>query len=755
MNALASAPPARRPDVALGPALLRGPAPVHVVKDPRTGRRYEMGVREHFVLSRLDGVSTLEQIGAAYAAEFGRRLGDGAWGQLLGLFAARGLLDTGPDRDRAPGQAPRAPGQAAMPVPPRGLLRGEIVLGHPSGLIHGLARRLSPVLRPAVLVPLAIALAAADIALLTRLPALGGRAAQLYHQPSLIVGVFMLAWGAMLLHELAHGLAAVRFGGDALRIGLRWRLPIIAFYCATEDVELFPARRRMVTAAAGVFADLAAAAPLIALWLWLPAHDPTRDAVAALLILINWRIVFNLLPVPPLDGYLIVSHALGASRLAGSSLRYTGLLIRRDEARRRYPRRAALAYLGYTTLLAVTIAAIMTGFVLVLLAETSARYTAAGTSALALLAVTRLVGLRFRARKLAAAAVAAGPIIEAAQPEPGQHSLEPGQHSLEPGQHSLEPSQHSLEEARVPPSPTTTPPAIVVEGVSKAYGSVQACRDISLTVVRGEMFGLLGPNGAGKTTLIEIIEGLRRPDRGQVTVLGRAPWPRDPRFGLRIGVQTQASAFFTRLTAREHLETVAALYGLDRDTARRTADRFGIDGWADTRVDRLSGGQRQRLAIASALVHDPDLLFLDEPTAALDPQARRDLWRLLREIRDQGKTIVYTTHHLDEAEALCDRVAIITDGTVVTCGRPRDLIAALDEPIRVLIPDGRITLGQARALAGVDNAATEDGCVVLATRAPALVLSAVAGLAGADGLRTRTATLEDVYLKLTGTEYRP
>jgi ABC-2 type transport system ATP-binding protein len=307
----------------------------------------------------------------------------------------------------------------------------------------------------------------------------------------------------------------------------------------------------------------------------------------------------------------------------------------------------------------------------------------------------------------------------------------------------------------VPPSPTATPTAIRVEGLSKSYGPVQALRGIDLSVVRGEMFGLLGPNGAGKTTLIEILEGLRQADSGRVSVLGRSPWPRDPALGLRIGVQTQSSAFFVRLTAREHLETVAALYGLGRDAARRVAGRFGVDAWANTRVERLSGGQRQRLALASALVHDPDLLFLDEPTAALDPQARRDLWSLLREVRDQGKTIVYTTHQMDEAEALCDRVAIINDGAVVACGHPRDLVEGLDEPVRVMVPDGRITLGEARALAGVDNAASAGGCVVLATRTPGLVLSAVADLAGAHGVSTRSATLEDVYLKLTGTEYQP
>jgi ABC-type multidrug transport system ATPase subunit len=729
--------PARRQDLVIGPALLLGPVRVRVVKDPCNGRGHELGPREYFVLCRLDGISTLEQIGAAYAAEFGRRLGDAAWGQLLGLFAARGLLETGHDRGAAPASA-------GPPVRPRGLLRGEIVLGHPSGFLRRLERSLHPVLRRGVLLPLAVGLIAMEAILLARLPALVREAIGIYHQPSLIGGVFALSWGLVVLHEMAHGLAGVRCGSDAPQIGLRWYLPRVSFYCLVEDVELLPAGARVAIAGAGLLADLATMIPFLALWLGLPPHDPTRVAAAAVLVLINTRVLYNLLPLPGLDGYHMLNHVLGATRLAESSLRYTRLLVRRDEARLRYPRRAAWLYLGYAALFACSVAAVLAAAAAIFAAEAPARYVAAVYGGLALLTAARLVGLHFRSRMRKARAQAA------ALPAPGQPAIQPACSSPVP-----DPRPQRPEETRVPPSPTATPPAIVVDSVSKAYGSVQACRDITLTVVRGEMFGLLGPNGAGKTTLIEIIEGLRRPDSGRVTVLGRAPWPRDPALGLRIGVQTQSSSFFTRLTAREHLETVAALYGLDRGAARHTADRFDIGSWAGTRVERLSGGQRQRLAIASALIHNPDLLFLDEPTAALDPQARRELWSLLREIRDQGKTIVYTTHHLDEAEALCDRVAIISDGRVMACEPPRDLIEGLDEPVRVLVPDGRITLGQARALAGVENAANQDGCVVLATRAPAVVLSAVADLTGVQGISTRAATLEDVYLKLTGTEYRP
>src|SRR6266540_4840870 len=201
---------------------------------------------------------------------------------------------------------------------------------------------------------------------------------------------------------------------------------------------------------------------------------------------------------------------------------------------------------------------------------------------------------------------------------------------------------------------TNTDAAVVVSNVYKSYGDVRAVAGASFTVERGEFFGLLGPNGAGKTTLVEIMEGLRRADSGEVRILGRAPWPRNLALLPLVGVQTQAAAFFTRLTAIARLETVAALYGKSRRRARELLDLVGLAGHGRTPADKLSGGQRQRLAIAGALVPDPQLLFLDEPTAALDPQGRRDLWELLRQIKSAGKTIVYTTHHLEEAEELCD-----------------------------------------------------------------------------------------------------
>lgn len=297
--------------------------------------------------------------------------------------------------------------------------------------------------------------------------------------------------------------------------------------------------------------------------------------------------------------------------------------------------------------------------------------------------------------------------------------------------------------------------AVVVEQVHKSYHDVVAVNGVSFTVEKGEFFGLLGPNGAGKTTLVEIMEGLRKADSGTVTVLGESPWPRNVGLLPRLGVQTQAAAFFTRLTAAEHIETVAGLYGIGKKRAHEVLDTVGLAGKGATMITELSGGQRQRLAIASALTHDPELLFLDEPTAALDPQGRRDLWDLLRQIKAEGKTVIYTTHHLEEAEALCDRVAIINSGEVIAIDEPRALVGSLNEPMRVLVPSGRMTVAVALGITGVDTATQDGGSLVLATRAPGQVLTAVSELIGFEEIGTRSATLEDVYLKLTGTEYKP
>ncbi|HYQ68420.1 ABC transporter ATP-binding protein [Actinophytocola sp.] len=299
-----------------------------------------------------------------------------------------------------------------------------------------------------------------------------------------------------------------------------------------------------------------------------------------------------------------------------------------------------------------------------------------------------------------------------------------------------------------------TQTAITVDDVRKSYGDLKAVDGVSFSVDEGEFFGILGPNGAGKTTTLEIIEGLRQPDGGTVRLLGQEPWPRNTALLPRIGVQLQATAFFDKLSAREQLVTFASLYGVSAARADEMLELVGLTDKAGTREDRLSGGQRQRLSIACALIHDPDIVFLDEPTAALDPQARRNLWDVLRAIQERGKTILYTTHYLDEAEILCDRVAIMDRGRILALDPPATLVRGLDAPTRVILERGSLTEADAKALPGADEVAEDDVSLTIATREPADLLSALAERRALAGLQVRTATLEDVFLELTGREYR-
>jgi len=302
------------------------------------------------------------------------------------------------------------------------------------------------------------------------------------------------------------------------------------------------------------------------------------------------------------------------------------------------------------------------------------------------------------------------------------------------------------------------PATISVRDLHKSYGQVTAVDGVTFTVEQGEFFGILGPNGAGKTTTLEIIEGLREADSGEVTVLGRRPWPRNPALLPLIGVQLQASSFFELLTAREQLRTFASLYGISAQRADAMLAVVGLEDQASTRTEKLSGGQAQRLSIACALVHDPELLFLDEPTGALDPQARRNLWDLLRKISAEGRTVVLTTHHMDEAESLCHRVAIMDHGKILKIGPPAGLIRELDQPLRISVQSGRLSVAQARAMlprASEAEGVTDDGVsLTIATREPAAVLTGLADRDALTGLRVSGATLEDVFLELTGREYR-
>ncbi|WP_122816669.1 ABC transporter ATP-binding protein [Nocardioides pantholopis] len=296
--------------------------------------------------------------------------------------------------------------------------------------------------------------------------------------------------------------------------------------------------------------------------------------------------------------------------------------------------------------------------------------------------------------------------------------------------------------------------AIEVRDLTMTYGTLTAVDHVSLDVAEGEFVGVLGPNGAGKTTLLEMIEGLRRPDSGSATVLGEPVWPRNPRLLPRIGVQLQASSFFERLTAREQIHTFAALYGVRPRVGDEWLERVGLSGKVDTRVEDLSGGQAQRLSIACALVHDPEVVFLDEPTAALDPQARRNLWDLLSGLNDSGRTVVLTTHYMDEAEELCDRVAIMDAGRLLQMDTPAALVRGLDAPTRIEVAPGQLSVEEGRALPGVVAVEETPDGVVLMTRQAAVVVGRLAADDRLGGVRVRTGTLEDVFLDLTGREYR-
>ncbi len=298
------------------------------------------------------------------------------------------------------------------------------------------------------------------------------------------------------------------------------------------------------------------------------------------------------------------------------------------------------------------------------------------------------------------------------------------------------------------------PSTIVVKDVRKLYGETRAVDGVSFEVSEGEFLGILGPNGAGKTTTLEIIEGLRQADEGEVRVLGESPWPRNPNLLPRIGVQLQASSFFERLTAREQIRTWASLYGIAPKKADEMLDVVGLGDKANTPTEKLSGGQAQRLSIACALAHGPDLVFLDEPTSGLDPQARRNLWDLLRDINAEGRTVVLTTHYMDEAEILCDRVAIMDLGKILELGTPAALVRGLDAPTHVSVESGAIPEAEARRLFSDADVSDDGVSLTIATRAPAAVLSTLAERNALRGLSVRGATLEDVFLNLTGREYR-
>jgi ABC-2 type transport system ATP-binding protein len=304
----------------------------------------------------------------------------------------------------------------------------------------------------------------------------------------------------------------------------------------------------------------------------------------------------------------------------------------------------------------------------------------------------------------------------------------------------------------------TQPPVIEVSGLSKSYGSTRAIDAATFEVRQGEIFGLIGPNGAGKTTTMECIEGLRAPDAGRLSVLGLNPLKDGKALQNRIGVQLQEAQLQKRITVREAIGLWSSLYNAPLD-GHQLLVQLGIAGKANARFMTLSGGQKQRLFIALALINDPDVVFLDELTTGLDPQARRAIWELVRSIRDRGKTVFLTTHLMEEAERLCDRVAIIDHGRIVDIDSPAGLVNRhCPERTIVIATDDDGVIGAIREIAGVDSVMREGGSVVVAARSVDVMTRLIRVLADRQtpvtDFRTIVPTLEDVFLKLTGHSVR-
>jgi ABC-2 type transport system ATP-binding protein len=278
------------------------------------------------------------------------------------------------------------------------------------------------------------------------------------------------------------------------------------------------------------------------------------------------------------------------------------------------------------------------------------------------------------------------------------------------------------------------PAAVAVTDLRKSYGQLEALRGVTFEIEQGEVFGLLGPNGAGKTTTVEVLEGYRTRDGGSVSVLGVDPQQAGSAWRERIGIVLQSSAMYPNLTVSEHVALFAGYFSKPRDVDE-VIELVGLDEKRNTRVKTLSGGQQRRLDLALGLVGDPEILFLDEPTTGFDPAARRAAWDMIRSLRELGKTVLLTTHYLDEAEQLSDRVAVLRDGRIVALGKPSELTG------------GRVA---------TEIRYRRDGKEVLVeTHEPTKVLHELTGEALArgaelEGLLVRRPTLEEIYLELTG-----
>jgi ABC-2 type transport system ATP-binding protein len=300
----------------------------------------------------------------------------------------------------------------------------------------------------------------------------------------------------------------------------------------------------------------------------------------------------------------------------------------------------------------------------------------------------------------------------------------------------------------------TPPPVVRVNAIRKTYGQTVAVDEVSFEVNPGETFGLIGPNGAGKTTTMECVEGLRAPDRGTISVLGLDPGRDRYTLQKRIGVQLQEAQLQKRIKVREAVAFWASLYHAPVD-GDRLLEQLGLRDKRNAWFMTLSGGQKQRLFIALALINDPELVFLDELTTGLDPQARRAIWDLVRGIRDRGKTVFLTTHLMEEAERLCDRVAILDHGRVIDIGTPAELVRRhCPERTIVVVTEDSSAQERFRGIAAVDSVSVQGQQFTIRGRGEGLVTQVIQCLGEhrmqVIDFRTEVPTLEDVFLKLTG-----
>lgn len=294
---------------------------------------------------------------------------------------------------------------------------------------------------------------------------------------------------------------------------------------------------------------------------------------------------------------------------------------------------------------------------------------------------------------------------------------------------------------------------IEVSGLVKKYGSTPAVDGLDLTVYAGEVFSILGPNGAGKTTTVEILEGLRRPDFGQVRVLGMDPWSDGYSLHKRLGVMPQGFRFFDKSTPREAILYYASLFGVRPDT-EQIIKTVGLEDVANKYFQNLSGGQKQKVGLALAMVNNAPLFFLDEPTTGLDPQSRRAIWDVIRNFKKKGSTVLLTTHYLEEAEQLADRVAIMNHGKVIACDTPSRLISKFGGERKVVVSGGKMLYDHLKSSLDYDIKMGENGEIEVPVHSTSDILKVISAIEVSglpyEGLSIRKDTLEDVFISLVG-----